>query len=119
MNEVKNVQILCFVGMAGSGKSAAVDYVKEKGVPHVYFGGVIYDAMRDAGIEITWESQTRFREEIRAKEGKDFVIQRALKQVEALIASGQKRILLDGLYSWTEYQILKHRFPEFLLYYIW
>lgn len=66
-------QIVAFVGMPGSGKSTAVDYLTKKGYPKVYFGGVIYDAMREADIEITPESQTKFREEIRKREGNDFV----------------------------------------------
>lgn len=107
----RDVKIVAFVGLAGAGKSSAVEHVAEKGFPKVYFGGVIYQAMREAGIEITPESQQAFREEIRAKEGKDFVAKRVIKQINDLIASGQRRILLDGLYTWTEYRMLKHEFP--------
>ncbi|MBR2726194.1 dephospho-CoA kinase, partial [Candidatus Saccharibacteria bacterium] len=28
-----------------------------------------------------------------------------------LIAAGQRRIILDGVYSWTEYRTLQHEFP--------
>lgn len=108
MNDVK---ILVFVGMSGSGKTTAIDYLTEKGIPKIYFGGIIYQAMREAGIEITPESQQRFREEIRQKEGKDFVIKRVLKEIQDLVNAGQKRIVLDGLYSWTEYKILKKAYP--------
>ena len=107
----RDVKIVAFVGLAGAGKSSAVEYIAEKGFPKIYFGGIIYQAMREAGIEITPESQQAFREEIRAREGKDFVVKRAVDQVRGLIAGGQKRILLDGLYTWTEYRILKHEFP--------
>lgn len=106
-----NIKIVAFVGLAGSGKSSAVDYLTEKGYPKVYFGGVIYKAMKEAGIEITWESQKEFREQIREREGKDFVVKRAIKETRGLIDAGQKHIVLDGLYSWSEYRILKHEFP--------
>ena len=105
------MKILAFVGLAGSGKSTAVDYLTAKGYPKVYFGGVIYDAMREAGIDITPESQTKFREEIREREGKDFVVRRIIDQITHLIDAGQDRIIADGLYSWTEYKIMKHAFP--------
>jgi len=111
MSHHENVKILAFVGLAGSGKSTAVDYLTAKGYPKVYFGGVIYDAMREAGIDITPESQTKFREEIREKEGKDFVVTRIIDQINHLVAAGQDRILADGLYSWTEYKIMKRAFP--------
>jgi dephospho-CoA kinase len=106
-----DIKIVAFVGLAGSGKSSAAEYITAKGYPKVYFGGIIYQAMNEAGIEITPDSQRIFREEIREREGKDFVVKRAIKQVHDLIESGQKHILLDGLYSWTEYRILKHEFP--------
>lgn len=105
------VKIVAFVGLPGVGKSTAVDYLTEKGYPKVYFGGVIYDAMREAGIEITPESQAIFRKEIREKEGKDFVVNRIIKQIHNLVSAGQTRIIADGLYSWTEYKIMKHEFP--------
>ena len=111
MTKKENVKIIAFVGLAGSGKSSAVEYLTEKGYPKVYFGGIIYKAMAEAGIEVTWESQAKFREEIRKKEGKDFVVKRAIKEVHDLVAAGQHRIILDGLYSWSEYRILKHEFP--------
>ena len=102
--------ILAFVGLPGSGKTTAVDFLTEQGYPKVYFGGVIYQAMAEAGIERTAASETKFREEIRAKEGKDFVVKRIVKQLHDLIAAGERRIVADGLYSWTEYKILKQEF---------
>ncbi len=109
-HELPNVKILAFVGMPGAGKSSAVDYLTQKGFPKVYFGGVIYQAMEEAGIERTPESETRFREFIRAAEGKDFVVKRAISQFYKLIEAGQHRILADGLYTWTEYKLLKQEF---------
>jgi dephospho-CoA kinase len=111
MKHHENVKIIALVGLTGSGKSTAVDYLTEKGYPKVYFGGIIYQAMKDAGVEITFESQKEFREKIREEEGKDFVVKRAIKQTRDLIASGQHRIVLDGIYSWTEYKLVKHEFP--------
>ena len=106
-----HAKIIALVGLAGSGKSSAVEYLTKKGFPKVYFGGVIYKAMDEAGIEPTWDNQQKFREEIRQREGKDFVIKRVIKNVHDLINAGQNKIVLDGLYTWSEYKILKHEFP--------
>ena len=99
--------------MSGSGKSTAIEYLTARGIPKVYFGGVIYKAMEEAGIPRTedGESEKKFREEIRQKEGKDFVVLRAIQEAKNLIAAGQKRIVLDGVYSWTEYKILRKEWP--------
>ena len=76
-----DIKILAIVGMSGSGKSVVVDYLTEKGYPKVYFGGMIYKEMDRRGIERTADG------------------------------AGQKKIILDGLYSWTEYKALKKEFP--------
>jgi len=106
-----NAKMIAFVGMTGSGKSAAAKYLKEKGVPDVYLGGVILRAMDKLGIDSTPEAQQKFREDIRKREGADYVAKQAVTQIHGLIRAGQKRIVIDGIYSWTEYRILKHEFP--------
>lgn len=106
-----NLRILAFVGLAGAGKSTAVTYFTEKGYPKVYFGGVIYEAMKDAGIERTAESEKAFREAFREKYGKDAVARKIIEQINGLAGAGQKRIIADGLYSWSEYKALKDAFP--------
>jgi len=109
---MEDVKLLAVVGMSGSGKSTVIEYLTKKGIPKVYFGGVILRAMEEAGIEITPDAERKFREEIREKEGKDFVVKRVIEEVKNLIGAGQKRIVLDGLYTWTEYKILKKEFPS-------
>jgi len=105
------VKIIAVVGLTGSGKSEVVNYITEKGIPKVYFGGVILDAMTEAGLEHTQENEKPFREELRRKEGNDFVVNRIVGQINGLIDAGQRRIVADGLYTWTEYKVLKHEFP--------
>ncbi len=109
-----NVKILAIVGMSGSGKSVIVDHLTEKGYPKVYFGGMIYKEMEKRGIERTedGESEKKFREMIRETEGKDWVVRQVIEETKDLIEAGQKRIVLDGVYSWTEYKTLKHEFPK-------
>ena len=110
-----NVKIIAIVGMSGSGKSVAVDYLTKKGYPKVYFGGMILKEMEKRGIEINAENEKYFREMIREKEGKDWVVRQVIAEVKDLIAAGQKRIILDGVYSWTEYKILRKNFQKHLV----
>ena len=111
--EDRDVKILAVVGMSGSGKSVAVDHLTSLGYPKVYFGGMIYKEMERRGIERTpdGESEKHFREMIRETEGKDWVVKQVIEETKNLIAAGQKRIVLDGVYSWTEYVTLKKEFP--------
>lgn len=111
MKHHENVKIVAFVGLTGSGKSSAVDYLTTRGYPKVYFGGIVLDAMTAAGLEHTQENEQPFREELREREGKDFVVKRIISQIHDLITAGQRRIVADGLYTWTEYKALKREFP--------
>lgn len=111
MTERENLKILAFVGLAGSGKSTAVEHFTQKGYPKVYFGGVILAAMKEAGIEITAENEKTFREKFREDNGKDAVVNKIVEQIRNLAEAGQRRIIADGIYSWTEYKIMKSAFP--------
>ncbi|MFV0484652.1 MAG: AAA family ATPase [Candidatus Saccharimonadales bacterium] len=109
---MEDAKILAVVGMSGSGKTTVIDYLTERKIPKVYFGGIILRAMTEAGIEITPDNERKFREEIREREGKDFVVRRVVEEVKNLVNAGQRRVVLDGLYTWTEYKILKKEFPS-------
>ncbi|MET0979737.1 MAG: AAA family ATPase [Candidatus Saccharimonadales bacterium] len=111
MKHHENVKIVAFVGLTGSGKSSAVEYLTNKGYPKVYFGGVVLDAMTKAGLAHTPENEGPFREALREREGKDFVASRIVTQIRDLINAGQHRIIADGIYTWTEYKIMKREFP--------
>ncbi len=108
MTHHENLKILAFVGLPGAGKTTAVDYFTEKGYPKVYFGGVVFEAMKEAGIEITPETEKAFRVSFREEHGKDVVVNRIIEQITHLF-------IADGLYTWTEYKTLQHAFPGNLL----
>ena len=93
-------KIVAIVGMAGSGKSIASSYFNNKGYSLVYFGGVIYEKMKEEGIEITPESQKEFREKIRKEHGMGVVAKLLLPKIKKLYSEGN--VILDGLYSWDE-----------------
>lgn len=106
-----NVKILAIVGMSGSGKTVAVDFLTSRGTPKIYFGGIVLSEMERRGLEITPENEQIFRKGIRATEGEDWVVRQAISEIKDLIKAGQKRIVLDGVYTWAEYKLLKSEFP--------
>jgi dephospho-CoA kinase len=111
MPEPRKAKIIAIVGMPGAGKSETVNFLTKKDWPKIYFGGIVYDEMKKQGIEITPQSQQDFREDWREREGKDVIVKKAIEQIHNLIEAGQRQIVLDGVYSWTEYKALKHEFP--------
>ena len=62
-------KLIAVVGMAGSGKSIATDYLEKKGWNKIYFGGAIMDKLKEEGKEVTPANEKKCREDIRAKHG--------------------------------------------------
>lgn len=106
-------KMIAVVGMSGTGKSVATTYLENRGYKKIYFGGVIYNEMKEEGIEITPDSQKEFRENLRKKYGMGVVAKMLLPKIEEAYNMGDT--VLDGLYSWDEYLILKDRFKELKL----
>lgn len=109
MNETK---IIVFVGMPGAGKSICVEHLVEKGMPSLYFGGITLDEIKTRGLDVNEQNEKMVREDIRAKEGKGAYAQRIIAKIEQLSSEGHKQIVVDGLYSWTEYKIFKEKFGD-------
>ncbi len=112
MMPMENVNLIVLVGMPGAGKSYCVDYLKAKGWPSVYFGGITIEEVKKRGLEVNPENEKFVREDIRIKEGTDAYALRIISQIEKLVADGQKTIIVDGLYSWSEYKVFKDRFGD-------
>ena len=58
-------KLIAVVGMSGSGKSVITDYLESNNWIKLYFGGITYKLMAEAGIERTADgkSEKEFRED--------------------------------------------------------
>ena len=63
---MSKAKLLVLVGMPGAGKSTCVEYLEEKNVPSVYFGGVTIDEVKSRGLEVNEANEKLVREDIRA-----------------------------------------------------
>lgn len=106
-------KIIAIVGMCGSGKSIASDYYENIGFTKIYFGGVTLDQLKKRHLEVTPENEKMVRESLREEYGMGAFAILLLDQIEQ--ASQKGNVVLDGLYSWDEYKILKEKFQEDLL----
>ncbi len=108
-------KLIAIVGMSGSGKSIATDYLENKNWEKIYFGGVTYKLMKEAGIERTADgkSEKEFRENLRKEHGKDCYAKFLEPDIKEALKN--KNVVLDGLYSWDEYKYLIEKFPELQL----
>lgn len=109
MDEAK---ILILVGMPGAGKSTCVDYLESKGIPKVYFGGIVVEETKRRYGKTNEELERTVREDLRAQDGMGAIAKRIIVKIDDLIAQGHDRIVADGMYSWTEYKMFKERWGE-------
>lgn len=108
-------KLLAIVGMSGSGKSVVTDYLESENWTKLYFGGITYKLMKEAGIERTEDgrSEKEFREKLRRDHGPECYAK--FLEPEITEALKTNNVVLDGLYSWYEYKYLIERFPNLKL----
>lgn len=111
MSHHSSKKIIAFVGLPGAGKSSAVNYLTAKGLPKVYVGGLIVEGVKALGLPVNPQNEREYRERMRHEHGNDYFIRQCAKQINHLFEAGQHTVVLDGLYTWTEYKYLKHKFP--------
>ncbi|MFA5359379.1 MAG: AAA family ATPase [Patescibacteria group bacterium] len=109
---MKNKKVIAIIGMAGSGKSAAVNYLQQKyGWPKVYLGQATFDRLKKEGLTLNYTNERIIREKIRRELGMDAYAKLALPGVAKLLKTA-KIILIESLYSWGEYKIFKKKYGE-------
>ena len=106
--------IIAFVGMMGAGKGSCTDYLHEKhGWPVVHFGNMIYEEVQRRGLDNV-KDEKFVREDMRAKEGAAVLAKHAARKAREYLDDGQNTVVLDGLYSWSEYKYLSETFGDSL-----
>ena len=111
MTEIKCPRILALVGMPGAGKTVCAKHLENQGFFQFRFGGIVTDEVTRRGQHINPENERVVREEFRANEGMDAIARRALPYLETALKTNQS-IIIDGLYSFSEYKTLRAKFGD-------
>ena len=106
-------KLIAVVGMTGSGKSVITDYLENNGFKKVYFGGLTYEKMKQEGIPYTPEADKMMRVKMREEYGMAAYAILSLPKIKEYIKDSD--VVIDGLYSWDEYLVLKNEFPNIIL----
>lgn len=101
--------ILAIVGMCGSGKSAACDYLQKKSFQRIYFGNWTLTELKKRRLEVNPANEKKVREDLRATHGMGAFAKLSIPRIQTLVNCSNK-ICIDGLYSWSEYLILREAF---------
>lgn len=107
--------VVAIVGLAGTGKSELSHVItSEYGFTPVYFGGCILQEVRRRGLEVNSENERSIREDLRSKRGMQVIAELSYPSIQAALETGSS-VVIDGLYSYSEYEYLRAKIPKFFL----
>ncbi len=66
------MKIIAFTGMPFSGKSEAVEITKQRGLPVIRMGDLVWDEVRSQGLPLSDETVGTVANKMRDKHGKDY-----------------------------------------------
>ena len=96
---------LILVGMPGAGKSLCAQHLESKGYFQLRFGAVVENEVRRRGWELNPANERIVREELRGQHGMAAMARLSLPTLKAALQ--HQRIVIDGLYSFSEYKLLR------------
>lgn len=109
---MNKINVIAFVGMPGSGKGTCADYLhKKSNWPVIHFGNMVYDEVQRRGLDNV-KDEVFVREDMRKQEGPAVLAKHVSKKADDLLAKDNLGVILDGLYSWSEYKFLANKYKD-------
>jgi dephospho-CoA kinase len=103
-------KLVAITGLTGSGKTIVSDEFKKRNYEFIRFGQITLDIVREKGLEPTEENEKTIRENVRKEHGMGAFAILNLPKINNFLQKGN--VCVDGLYSWSEYKILKEKFKD-------
>jgi len=104
------MKVISVVGMAGSGKSEVAGVFERDGFAMVRFGDITDEQIKKRGLELNEENERHVRQQLRDEHGMAAYAKLNLPRIDAALKS--LNVVVDGLYSWEEYTLLKSRYGD-------
>jgi dephospho-CoA kinase len=112
------VKVVAIVGMAGAGKSEAARIFEEHGFRKVRFGDITDEELKGRGLERNEENERYIRQQLRKEHGMAAYAKLNLPRIDISLKSSN--VVVDGLYSWEEYILLKEYYGgQFTVVAVW
>ncbi len=104
------MKVISIVGMAGSGKSEVARVFEKSGFKKIRFGDITDEEIKKRGLELNEENERNVRQQLRKEHGMAAYAKLNLPKIDAMLKSSD--VVVDGLYSWEEYTLLKSRYGK-------
>jgi len=96
--------------MAGAGKSEVARVFEEHNFKKVRFGDITDEELKNKGLEQNEENERYVRQQLRQEHGMAAYAKLNLPRIDRSLKSSN--VVVDGLYSWEEYILLKEYYGE-------
>ncbi len=104
------MKVVSIVGMAGSGKSEVARMFERNGFGKIRFGDITDEEIKKRGLELNEENERYIRQQLRKEHGMSAYAKLNLPRIDDSLKSSD--VVIDGLYSWEEYALLKNRYGD-------
>lgn len=104
------MKVVALVGMAGAGKSEVARLFEKNGYIRVRFGDVTDIEVAKRGLPLNETNERQVREQLRQEHGMAAYAKLNLPRIDEALR--KSNVIVDGLYSWEEFVLLKDYFGE-------
>ncbi len=111
MSHMKSKTLIAIVGLPASGKSTAIEAVKEL-APVIIMGDVIRTEVLCRALEPSPENIGTIAEELRKEYGKDIIAKRCIEKINTI---DESVILIDGVRSLSEVALFREHWPTYVI----
>jgi dephospho-CoA kinase len=107
------MRIVAIVGMAGAGKSEVARLFEQAGYIRIRFGDITDEEVKKRGLPLNETSEKFVREALRAEQGMAAFARLSIPRIDRAIAMAN--VVIDGMYSWEEYLLLRQYYGDQLI----
>jgi dephospho-CoA kinase len=104
------MKVVSIVGMTGAGKSEVSRVFEQNGFIRIRFGDVTDEEIKKRGLKLNEENERYIRELLRQEHGMSAYAKLNLPKIDSALEHSD--VVIDGLYSWEEYTLLKTHYGE-------
>lgn len=101
-------RVVAIVGMTGSGKSEVARILEGAGFKKIRFGDITDAEVQKRGLPLNEDNERKVRQELRQQHGMGAYALLNQPLIDEYLKSSH--VVVDGLYSWDEYLLLKERY---------
>ena len=104
------MKVVAIVGMAGSGKSEVARQFEKSGYIRIRFGDITDEEVKKRGLLLNEVNERQVREQLRQEYGMAAYAKLNLPRIDETLQ--KSNVVIDGLYSWEEYVLLKEYYGD-------